>query len=184
MDQHGASGARNTLLVALAAALLGALGMALYAGLSGAGADQKGDEPRMKKCLHEQAAPPPEIKDARPPEIKHARPLVEKKKKLVPDGVVPGGKPSLDAACGPEAGLMLRAPKPSPKRQREMRKQAEQHAQCMRDHGIDVGPVKQAPGGGVAIRLPDGFDPTSENARSAKEACADELPKPPPVPQR
>jgi hypothetical protein len=184
MDQHGVRGARNTLIVALAAALLGALGMALYAGLSGAGADGKDAKPRVK-CLQKAAAAPapPEIKDARPPEIKDAGPPVLKKK-VVPDGVVPAGKPSLDAACGPKAGLMLHAPKLSPKQQREMREQAERHAQCMRDHGVDVGPVKEGPGGGVAIRLPDGFDPTSSRARSAEEACADELPKPPPLPPR
>jgi hypothetical protein len=177
MDQHGVSGARNTLIVALAAALLGALGMALYAGLSGAGADGKGAGPGAKKCLEKEAAAPlpPAIKDAGPPIVK---------KKVVPDGQVPAGRPSLDKACGPEAGLMLRAPKLSPKQQREMRKEAEQHAQCMRDHGVDVGPVKEGPGGGVAIRLPDGFDPTSSSARRAKEACADELPKPPPLPPR
>jgi hypothetical protein len=176
MDQHGVSGARNTLIVALAAALLGALGMALYAGLSGAGADNKDSKPRVK-CVHDKGPPlpPPEIKQARPPVLK---------KKVVPDGGVPAGKPSLDAACGPEAGLMLRAPKLSPKQQREMRKKAEQHAQCMRDHGVDVGPVEEGPGGGVAIRLPDGFDPTSSSAKRAKKACADELPKPPPLPPR
>jgi hypothetical protein len=182
MEQHGVSGARNTLIFALAAALLGALGMALYAGLSGAGAEKQDAKPRLN-CLHKKALPPPpDIKDARPPEIKQAPPAVVKK--VAPHGVPPAGKPSADAACGPVGGLMLRAPERSPKQQREMREQAERHAQCMRDHGIDVGPVKEVPGGGVAIRLPDGFDPTSSSARRAEEACADELPKPPPLPPR
>jgi hypothetical protein len=174
MDQYGMSGARNTLIVALAAALLAALGMALYAGLSGAAADEDSSEPRVK-CIHDEApAPSPEIKGAPPPVVK----------KVAPGVVHPAGKPSLEAACGPKAGLMLRAPELSPKKQREMREDAEKNAQCLRDHGIDVGPVDKRPDGGIALRLPDGFDPTSENARRAEKACADELPLPPPPPPR
>jgi hypothetical protein len=171
MDQHGVRTARNTLIVALAAALLGALGMALYAGLSGAGADDGGGKPRAK-CFHrELSAAPPDIKQAAPPKV--IKKMIRAKGAPAPD------ERSLKADCGPEPGLMLRARKLGPEQQREMRKKAEKHAQCMREHGVDVGPVEEGPGGGVAIRLPDGFDPTSSDARRAEKACGDELPKPP-----
>jgi hypothetical protein len=181
MDQHGVRTARNTLIVALAAALLGALGMALYAGLSGAGADD-GGKPHAK-CFHrELSATPPEVRNAPPPDVKDAPPPKVIKKMIRPKGAPAPDERSLETGCGPEPGLMLRARKVTPEQQREMRKKAEKHAQCMREHGVDVGPVEEGPGGGVAIRLPDGFDPTGSGAKRAEKACEDHLPKPPPPP--
>jgi hypothetical protein len=62
--------------------------------------------------------------------------------------------------------------------QAEFRESALAHAQCMRDHGIDMpDPTFSADGGAqMRIRRGSGIDPESAKFREAEEACRDELP--------
>jgi hypothetical protein len=69
-----------------------------------------------------------------------------------------------------------RPPEPSAEEQRDFREQALKHAQCMRDHGIDMPDPTFGEGGRVQQTLPTGTDPNDPAFKRAEEACSEFAP--------
>jgi hypothetical protein len=65
-----------------------------------------------------------------------------------------------------------RPPELSEEEQREFRERALRHAQCMRDHGIDMPDPTFGDGGAVRMRMGEGIDPNDPAFQEAQEACA------------
>jgi hypothetical protein len=65
-----------------------------------------------------------------------------------------------------------RPPELSEEEQREFRERALRHAQCMREHGIDMPDPTFGEGGAVRMRLGEGIDPNDPAFQEAQQACA------------
>ena len=86
-------------------------------------------------------------------------------------------------ACEKHLDGVVRGPGgegPSEEDQEKFRKQALEHAQCMRDHGIDFPDPQFGDGGRVTQVLEGGIDPNDPTFQEAMEECSEKagLPKP------
>jgi hypothetical protein len=70
--------------------------------------------------------------------------------------------------------------RPNEEQQEKFREQALEHAQCMRDHGIDFPDPQFGDGGMVTQSLGGGIDPNDPTFQDAMEECSEKagLPKP------
>jgi hypothetical protein len=73
-----------------------------------------------------------------------------------------------------------RPPEMSEEQQREFRERALEHAECMREQGIDMPDPTFGEGGGVRMRVEGDVDPDSPAFQEAQRTCADTMPKPGP----
>jgi hypothetical protein len=69
-------------------------------------------------------------------------------------------------------------PRPDPEQLAEMREQALEFAECMREHGIDMPDPVFSEDGGISQRIGDGdgpgFDPADDDFEEAAEECGQE----------
>ena len=94
-----------------------------------------------------------------------------------PKGGSPEKMRAADEACRKHLEA-IKPPELSEEEQAEFREAALAHAQCMRDHGIDMPDPTIDEDGGVQMRIErgSGVDPESPKFREAQEACRDTLP--------
>jgi hypothetical protein len=71
----------------------------------------------------------------------------------------------------------VRPPEMDEEQQREFREAALKHAQCMREHGIDMPDPSFSGEGGVRQRMPEGLNPESPRFQEAEEACSQYRPE-------
>ena len=64
----------------------------------------------------------------------------------------------------------VRPPELSDEQEVDLREAALKHSRCMREHGVDL-PDPRFDRGGVSVRVPEGFDPTSPAVRNAERRC-------------
>jgi hypothetical protein len=99
-----------------------------------------------------------------------------------------GGRLTLRGQPGDEATLQraqeacrkhmegVQPPEMSEEQQREFRERALAHAECMREHGIDMPDPTFGEGGGVRMRIEGDVDPNSPAFQEAQRECADLMP--------
>jgi len=70
----------------------------------------------------------------------------------------------------------IKPPELTEAQQQEFKKQALEHARCMREHGIDFPDPTFSEDGGANIRLgPGRVDPEDDDFKAAEKECADKL---------
>jgi hypothetical protein len=94
-----------------------------------------------------------------------------------PEGASEAKMREADEACRKHLDA-VRPPELSEEQQEEFKKAALAHAECLREHGIDVPDPKVGEDGRVEMRIErgSGIDPESSKFREAHEACRDEMP--------
>jgi hypothetical protein len=97
-----------------------------------------------------------------------------------PEGVTPEEMEAAEEACRKHLDA-IEPPEMSEEQEKEVQEAALAHAQCMRDHGIDMPDPTFGENGRAQIRIGpgSGIDPESSKFQKAQDACRDKLPKRP-----
>jgi hypothetical protein len=100
---------------------------------------------------------------------------------MQPEGVSPQKMQAADEACRKHLDAIPR-PELTDEQQKEFEKAALAHAQCMREHGIDMPDPTFGEDGQATIRIGrggrgDGPRPDDPKFKAAQEACQDEMPQ-------
>jgi hypothetical protein len=100
----------------------------------------------------------------------------------VPEGISEAKADKAHEACNKHLDEM-EPPEMSEEQQKEFQEAALAHAECMREHGIDMPDPTFGENGRAQIRIGKGsgidIDPESAKFQEAQEACEDELPERP-----